>query len=73
MTTILGPVAISVAQACDRWGVGKTKLYDLINADNIRAVKIGSRTLIDVRTGDDYFASLPALGRASTKGRTDRP
>lgn len=58
----LQPIAVSVEQACARWGIGKTKLYELIKAADIRAVKIGTRTLIDLRSGDDFFSSLPSVG-----------
>lgn len=61
------PIWISINKACHRYGIGRTFLHSLLKAQNIRAVKAGSRTLIDVRSGDDFFASLPAIGR---RGKT---
>ncbi len=63
----LGPIWISIGQACDRWGCRKTKLYELLNARNIHAVKLGARTLVNARRGDDFFASLPPLGQPTRR------
>ena len=38
---------ISVKRACGVLGIGKTSLYVLIKAGEIRSTKIGSRRLID--------------------------
>jgi excisionase family DNA binding protein len=47
-------------EACERWGIGKTRLYELLNAGLIAAHRLGPRlTLIDVEDGDRFFASLP--------------
>lgn len=54
---------ISVKEAGPRWGVGKTMIYELIRVGGLRAVKIGTRTLIEVHSGDDFFASLPSIGQ----------
>jgi excisionase family DNA binding protein len=53
----------TVQEGCARWGVGKSKLYLLIGAGYIRAVRVGRRTALDLRSGDDYFNSLPSIGR----------
>jgi excisionase family DNA binding protein len=42
------PICVSVAEAMRLLGVGRTKLYDLINSQQIRVVKIGRRTLISM-------------------------
>lgn len=55
---------ISVREACARWSIGKTKLYQLLNAACIRAVKSGRSTLVDVHSGDRYFSALPAFRAA---------
>lgn len=40
------PLAHSVSEACKRLGIGRTKLYQLIDAQEIRPFKIGVKTLI---------------------------
>jgi excisionase family DNA binding protein len=46
------PVSYTVADATAALGIGKTTLYELIEAGKLRKIKIGKRTLIpasDVR------------------------
>jgi len=40
------PLAHKIPDACRRIGIGRTALYELIKTGEIRAIKIGSRTLI---------------------------
>jgi excisionase family DNA binding protein len=40
------PLAHPLTQAATRLGIGKTLLYDLIDHKEIRAIKVGIRTLI---------------------------
>ena len=40
------PLAHRVDSACHRLGVGRTKLYSLISEKKLKAIKIGTRTLI---------------------------
>jgi excisionase family DNA binding protein len=58
------PKYISIQEAIPRWGIGKTTIYELIRAGGLRAIKIGTRTLIEVRSGDDFFAALPSIGQS---------
>jgi excisionase family DNA binding protein len=39
-------LAYSINEAADRIGVGRTTLYQLVNAGELRLVKLGSRSLI---------------------------
>lgn len=55
------PKYISITAACARYGCKKTKLYELLRAKRIAAVKLGTRTLVVVASGDAFFASLPAF------------
>lgn len=41
------PLAYRVHDACHVLGIGRTSLYELMNAGKLRAVKIAGRTLID--------------------------
>lgn len=40
------PLAHSVNEACRRLGIGRTTLYELIEAKEIQPFKIGRKTLI---------------------------
>ena len=40
---------------------GKTKAYELIAREQIRAYKMGGKTLIDLDSIDEYHASLPRV------------
>jgi excisionase family DNA binding protein len=45
---------------------GKTKAYELIAQERIRAYKMGGKTMIDLDSVDEYHASLPRVeSRAS--------
>lgn len=45
-TEITAPLAHRVPDACRRLGIGRSVLYELIKAGEVRAIKIGARTLI---------------------------
>jgi excisionase family DNA binding protein len=40
------PLAHTVPDACARLGLSRTTLYELIGSGEIRAFKVGSRTLV---------------------------
>jgi excisionase family DNA binding protein len=40
------PIANTIAEAAKRLGVGRTTLYELIGARQLRTFKVGTRTLI---------------------------
>ena len=45
---------------------GKTKAYELISQQRIRAYKMGGKTMIDLDSVDEFHASLPRVeSRAS--------
>jgi hypothetical protein len=52
---------IGIPQAQLRYGVGRSKLYELLAQGFIEARKCGSRTLISVASADSYFAALPLI------------
>ena len=45
---------------CSLSGMRRTTTYIEIARNNLRAVKLGGRTLIDVEHGLEWMASLPA-------------
>ena len=49
----------TVNQAIDQIGIGRTKFYELLNEGYIKAIKIGSRTLVPQSSIDEYLKSLP--------------
>lgn len=59
------PKLISVTEAAERLGLCRTTTYKLIREKQIRAVKIGVRTLIDVESMHSFVDSLPQFQAAS--------
>jgi excisionase family DNA binding protein len=55
------PLAYTVPDACKAAGLGRTTLYELIAAGRLRAMKAGTRTLIEADSLRSYLASLPTL------------
>jgi excisionase family DNA binding protein len=53
--------AYSVNEACKAMGLGRTKLYDLINAGKIVARKDGGRTVILPDDIESYLRALPVI------------
>jgi hypothetical protein len=53
------PAFCSIDDWCVISGMGRRWTYDAIGRGVLRAVKCGSRTLIDVPHGLDYMRSLP--------------
>jgi excisionase family DNA binding protein len=57
---------VAFKDGCRYGKFGKTKAYELIAQERIRAYKMGGKTLIDLDSVDEYHASLPRLeSRAS--------
>ena len=54
-------IAVTVQDACERIGIGRTKLYAEIKAGRIEARKAGGRTLVLVPSLRAYIDSLPAF------------
>lgn len=50
-----------IREACEYARIGKSKLYTLINAGKIDAIKEGRSTLIDLNSIDRYYADLPKM------------
>ena len=51
--------AMSLAQFCQSYGVGRTTAYAEIKQGRLRARKCGKRTIITEDDGDDWLKSLP--------------
>ena len=48
-----------VKEALYRYGIGRTKLYELLGSGALKASKLGAKTLIDVEAADSFFSALP--------------
>jgi excisionase family DNA binding protein len=58
------PVGLSVNQAAAALGVGRNKLYDLINEKRLIARKLGARIIILASDLEACARSLPTIGAA---------
>ena len=52
---------VAFKDGCRYGKFGKTKAYELIAQERIRAYKMGGKTLIDLDSIDEYHASLPLV------------
>ena len=61
------PVAenVTINEAIHRFGIGRTKFYELIQAGDIEAFKLGRRTLVRVESVRAFIESLPRAGGAA--------
>lgn len=50
------PITLRIAEACRATGIGRSKLYELINVGEIETVKIGRITLIPVTSIEQLVA-----------------
>jgi excisionase family DNA binding protein len=53
-------LALRVEQAAESLGIGRTMAYRLIAEGRLRSIKVGSRTIIPVRSIEDYLATNAA-------------
>jgi len=53
------PLLIDIKQTCHTLGLGRTKVYELISGGDLKAVKLGKRTLV-------RFDSVKRLAGVST-------
>ena len=54
------PQLITIREFCSRYAVGRTKAYELLNAREVEAKKIGSSTLIVRDSAEAWLAGLPS-------------
>ena len=65
-TSSAGRRLVEFKDGCRYGKFGKTKAYELIAEERIRAYKMGGKTMIDLDSVDEYHASLPrVVSRAS--------
>lgn len=54
-----------IKTTCARYGFGRSTAYELLNTGLIRAKKLGTKTLIEFASVEEYLASLPSFGEAA--------
>lgn len=52
---------MSIAEFCQRYGVGRTTAYTEIKHGRLRARKCGKRTIIANDDGDEWLRRLPLI------------
>ena len=52
---------LTIGGFCQAYNLGKTRAYEEIKAGRLRAVKVGTKTLIPRAAADDWLNSLPPL------------
>ena len=58
---------VEFKDGCRYGKFGKTKAYEQIAHDRIRAYKMGGKTMIDLDSVDEYHASLPRVEKRASK------
>ena len=59
-----------ISDWCSLSGMGRSSVYEALGRGDLKAIKLGVRTLIDVEHGLAWLASMPAA--EITTGRTRR-
>ena len=54
---------LSVAESAHRLGIGKTRFFELLKAEELHAVRLGGRTLIPIAELERFVAQLPPRTR----------
>jgi excisionase family DNA binding protein len=68
----LDRIAVSPAEACKLTSTGPTKLYEALAAGDLRAVKMGRKTLIMVEDLKAWIQRLPAFQSGAALEQTGR-
>jgi len=55
---------LSVAESAHRLGIGKTRFFELLKAEELHAVQLGGRTLIPIAELERFVAQLPPRTRS---------
>jgi excisionase family DNA binding protein len=61
-------LAYTPAEACEVLRVGRTKLYELIGAQKLKAVALGGKTLIRRVEIEQFLSELPSIQMRADKG-----
>lgn len=66
------PIARTVKEFCRSYGIGKTKLYELIGQGHLDVVKVGRRTLILEDSARAWLRSTHGRIHSQYAARGDR-
>jgi excisionase family DNA binding protein len=61
-----GPMTYSIADACAATSCGRTTIYEAIRSGNLRAIKIGRRTVITATDLAAWLDSRNVVGHPTT-------
>lgn len=56
------PITLQIPEAVKASGLSRSRIYEALRSQELRAIKAGRRTLIPVRELEAYLASLPSYG-----------
>ncbi len=59
------PISITIEDATNYCGIGRTKIYELVKSGKFTARKMGRRTLLLTEELDAYIRSLPTSKEAA--------
>ena len=51
----LTPLAVRIREACRLTGIGRSKFYELIQSGDIETIKVGTITLIPMRSLEGFL------------------
>jgi len=63
--------ALSVEQFCHWAGIGRTKVYEEIDAGRLEAKKFGRRTIIPLEAAKRWLAALPPVRVCKSSERSN--
>ena len=49
---------LSIPEACEKLRIGRTRLYQILNAGQIKALRMGKRTFIPAAAVDEFINGL---------------
>jgi excisionase family DNA binding protein len=55
-------LTVRIREACRMTGIGRSKLYELIQAGEIEVIKVGTMTLVPVASLEAFLASHRTQG-----------
>lgn len=63
---------LSISEFSESYGPGRTKIYELLATGDLRAVKVGGRTLIPAEEAERWKKALPKWDPETPSGRSPR-
>jgi excisionase family DNA binding protein len=61
------PLTVRVREACRLTGIGRSKMYELISAGHIQVIKVGTITLIPIRSLERFLDLCSSEGPATLR------